>query len=143
MIPGRHKARCISWELGRNANTGTIQGAILFEILDGSCKGEVIEHYMYFTDRSSTYSVKDLTKMGWTGTDIMALTKDDIAVPVEIVVESEEFNSQQRLRVRFVNKIGGFQGSKVSLQGSDAEDFARKIKGIALQARTEEDDLPF
>lgn len=107
-----YRAKAKSWDLGQ-AETGTDQVAIEFEVVEGDFRGSRITWYGFFTDKTEERTLESLRICGWTGTDLSNLTGLDANV-VEIVCEPEDGKAdpetgevKSRLRVRWVNRAGG------------------------------------
>lgn len=110
MENGIYRARAKSWALAE-AKTGSVQVAVLFELLTEGMVGQTITWYGFWTDKTWERTVESLKYCGWEGddpSDLQGLDKNE----VDLVVENESYEDEQgitrtRPRVRWVNRPGG------------------------------------
>ncbi len=111
--PGKYLAKCVddpsAVRFGR-AKTGSEQIALTFALVDDSGRvdhGATIDWVGSFAnDKSTEITIKALRACGWTGNDLTDLRGIN-DLEVELDVQLEEYQGEQRLRVRWVNKPGG------------------------------------
>jgi hypothetical protein len=102
---GCYRAKVVSKDFNE-AKTGTIQLVIGFEVTqEGDQKGNTITGFFPCTENSMSYTVEKMRALGWKGVDL-----DDLSTlgteEADIVVKSESYNGESRLKVAFVNKPG-------------------------------------
>ena len=100
---GTYRAKLLDKQLCE-AKTGTSQIALSFEVVEGPHAGEHITDFASLTDKALKYTIEKLRATGWRGVDLTQLESAGSA-ECYIVVQSEEYQGQQRLRVRFVNAL--------------------------------------
>lgn len=125
MEPGTYKAKPIAAKYGKSG-TGIHQIGVRLEITDGEFAGESRVWYGSFTPKAEKLTFQAMEAMGYTGgnpLDLSCLTE-----PVSIVVDYEEYNGEERLKVKFVNRLGGIT-MKEDLSAADAQSFADHFKG--------------
>ncbi len=138
MVPkAKYTARAIGSSFGIAESSNNYQVGIPFRIVEGEHANEEIIWFGHFTEKTEERTLESLTHLGWTGdmlTDLEALDEEGAAkmLPdlVEIVVEVEaDRDGVDRLKVRWVNKIGGgrFAFAK-PLQGADLKAFASQMR---------------
>lgn len=128
---GTYRARGITGALGFT-NNGNPQVAVRLQITDQAHSGETITWYGYFTDNTTERTLDSLRILGWAADELSDLTGID-ANEVEIVVDEEEYNGQQKLRVRWINEI---RGPLVAPMTADQlRVFSAKMKGAAVAAK--------
>jgi|WetSurSiteA1Bulk_404760.scaffolds.fasta_scaffold17502_2 hypothetical protein len=146
--PGKHKAKAIEFGIGK-ANTGMHQIGILFELSETK---ETITWYGHFSDAAYPYTVKAMRTCGWEGCDLTDLN-DLKRNEVILVVDFEEYQGKQALKVKFINSIGSIAMSE-SIEGADLISFANQMKGKILGLNlnskpkprpklSTDDDVPF
>jgi hypothetical protein len=134
LTAGTFRARAVDGEFGFSSKN-TEQIAVRFQILEGPCRGETITWYGFFnTPENATRAMQVLRRCGWQAndlTDLRGLTD----LEVELVLEEEEYEGKKRIRVKWVNEIGG--GPTLSRKMDDAQKraFANRMKGIAASIK--------
>lgn len=151
MIPaGKYVARAQNAEFGVSGQKGTDQVVVTFEIREGEHKGDVIDWYGFFTEKTGQRTVESLRHCGCTfpGDDVFDTaglgTKD-----VQIVVEHEEYKGQTKARVQWVNELGaGLKPMETAAKAS----FKDRMKATLLLVKQQrpalteaeaEDDIPW
>jgi hypothetical protein len=128
---GKYLARAKQWAF-TEASTGTPQVYIYFELEDGGS----ISHFLAMSPKAFEYSMKALTTLGYSGTDVVNdLERADAGLDknqVELVVEHEEYEGKVRARVKWINSLGG--GFKPLDAGKKAS-FAQEMRARALAFR--------
>ena len=114
---GRFKARPRSWAVEENRNTGTLQLAMTFAIAE-AWTGQAWEDwspydlektgYFYLAKKDGSPNeacIRALREaLGWDGLDLEALQNTDWTQKVvQITTGFEDYNGEQRLKVRFIN----------------------------------------
>lgn len=134
---GTYRARPIADEVQFGyTKRGTEQIAIPVRIVDGECAGQVVTWFGTFAEGKATeIAIKALRACGWQGSDLSNL--DGIgAVEVEAEIAYETWEGQERMKVRWLNPIGGGR-VKLEQPMTDAQRraFATRLKGAALAVK--------
>lgn len=117
------KAVPTAWGLS-GEEIGKEQFAIAFKILEGADTNKTITWYGTFaSDAAFEYTVKQIKKCGWTGSDLS--TAELAEEPVSILIEDEEFEGKVRTKVKAVGSGGG--GVK-QMDPNRARTFALKMQ---------------
>jgi hypothetical protein len=106
LVAGKYKALVTSFEFGES-ETGKSFIMLTFEVQEGTYAGEVINCWKYLTENTATYTIQSLRVCGWKGSELNEEMEGLGELPVEIVVESETYNGKDRLKVKYINQIGG------------------------------------
>lgn len=131
---GRHAVRVVSHILGRSS-TGTPHIAVLFE----DAAGDRITWYGYLSDAAMERTLHSLQVLGWNPLqddgriDRLNGTEALVGAEAEIVVESEVYNGEARMKVKWVNEVGG-GGLGEGMAPDDANAFAASIRAKILSA---------
>jgi hypothetical protein len=137
MQPGRYRAKAIGHKLGK-ASTGNEQVLVNFEVTDGEHKGRIVYWYGTFTEASIERTLESLEHAGWDGVSLSQMSGLGDR-EVELVMENElGQDGQNRLRVRWVNKMGG--AMKVELDRGGVMALEERIKGAMLARKQKRDD---
>lgn len=132
MIPaGKYKARPICWGLSESKQ-GSEQFQIEFEIQDPNVapSDRVWSWWGKFSsEKAEEISFKAMKACGWNGTDLEHVELDPTR-DVELVIESETYEGKTRMRVQWVNAIGG-GGIQYALPSDRARKFAERMKARA------------
>lgn len=138
-----YRVRAIACSFGVSEDKGTTQIAVECQVAEGEFTGETIAWVGHFTEKTVARTFESLFNFGWAGDDLSELGELDEAratemLPseVDIVCEPEEYQSEWKLRVRWVNKPGaGKFEFKAPLTGSALKAFAAQMKGTIRGAR--------
>jgi len=133
MKAGTYQVQVVDFDLGYS-ETGTEQAAIRFSVLEGQeCEGETIVGYLFFSERAVERAIQTLRKMGWTGMDIGCISTDDLQNTMEIVVDTEQYNGKDVLKVKWI-QLPGERGAlqKNSMNDNQRLDFSERMRGIAM-----------
>lgn len=137
-----YPARVIDKKLGQS-DSGSEFIALLFEVTEGECKGQKASGRLFFTEKTIERTLESLEYCGWNGYSIAEL--DGLgSKEVEIVLDYEEYEGKQYLRVKWINKPRGAQ-VKRELDRGGVLALDERIKGamIARRQSREEDGPPF
>ncbi|MBA3843623.1 MAG: hypothetical protein H0X39_13610 [Actinobacteria bacterium] len=126
------------------SQNGNRQIALTFEVSQGEHAGETITWIAAFhntPDKKGRTGVdriiESLQYLGWTGDEIAELVDIDearVAVlfpnEVELACSVEEYDGNTRLRVNWVNRLGGGRFTfKEPLKGADLKSFSSQMRG--------------
>lgn len=140
MQKSKYNAKAVAASLGKT-NEGKPQIGITCEVIDHPDHvGETITWFGYFTEKTEDRTIESLQHFGWTGDDLSELADLDaeacarlLPTPVSLVCEPDEYDGRVKLKVQWVNKLGGAFAFKAPLEGADLKTFAaqmrRKIRG--------------
>lgn len=122
---GTYRARAVEAELGY-ASTGTEQVAVSFELLEGDAAGQRITWYGYFSDKGAARTIESLKHCGWDGNleDLSTVGCQEC----QIVLDWEEFNGRESLRVKWVNGLGQGLAVKNRMDPAQRAAFAQRMK---------------
>jgi hypothetical protein len=147
MKDGKYLAVAIDTALAVSDN-GTEQVAVQFRLSGGQeDAGQTITWYGYCTDAAMERTVKGLRNMGWTGNDVSVFecpTENEVSqlLPneVQLVLQTEEYNGHERLKVAWVNKIG--IAVKNKLEGSAAKALGARMRAACAALPTDKSSAP-
>ena len=113
-------------------------------VAEGEEIGKEIVWRGYVTPNAFENTIKTLTKaFGWDG-DIEALTAEKSdpfsGKEVQVVCEEEEYEGQTRIKVRWLNAVGGGAVKLDKEKLANLAKLAKKAKAIAAQVKAESDD---
>jgi hypothetical protein len=129
MKPGTYKARAKEWALGMSKN-GKEQIALMFEVTSGEYAGQSITWFGYFTETAVDRTLDSLRHCGWASDNLTEL--DSLSAnEVELVLDSEEFEGKERLKVKWVNRASRL-ALKEQMSPQAAAAFAAKLRGKAV-----------
>lgn len=119
---------------GRSSN-GNEQVAVVFHVIDGPRTGDRLTWTGTFTERATEITMKALRAAGWATDDLTDMSgvgdKD-----VDLAVGMEEYEGQQRERVKWVNEPGGGKFAfKQPVEGGELRALASRVKGAAVASR--------
>lgn len=132
LVAGKFRAKGASGGLGYTSGDQP-QVAVELHILDPDYAGETITWFGYFTDKTQERTFETLRLLGWKGDDLSDLTgiTDN---EVSVVIEEDEYQGDVRLKVKWINKVGGL-ALKTPMTPEQAKAFAIQMKGNALASR--------
>jgi hypothetical protein len=134
---GRHHVTVVSHIL-RKSSGGTPSVAVLFE--STAQIGDRITWDGYLTDAALERTIASLRILGWDPAEhdgkVESLHGTDIlkGAEAEIVVELEEYNGQQRPKVKWVNAVGG-GGLGEGMAAEDVMAFSASLRQKVLSAQ--------
>lgn len=132
LVPGTYTARAVSAALGLT-DSGKEQIAIDFVVLDEGFAGQHITYYGYFTEKTEDRTLESLRYCGWRGDDLTDLSGID-ANEVRIECENDTYEGKTRLKVAWVNGMGGL-ALKTPMTPDQTRAFAARMKAKAAASR--------
>ena len=137
LAPGHYKARAIDGDFGV-AGTGTKQAAVSFEIADGEAKGQRITWYGYFTPSTSERTIESLRHCGCTFPDdrldnLEGLSSNEVVLVLE--EDGTDENGDPRVKVRWVNRLGGGVALGTRLSEQEKRALAAEMRGFVVASR--------
>lgn len=128
---GKYVAQAISAELGV-ADTGTELVAVLFEIVEGECKGEKVTWRGYFTEKTQRRAIESLKHCGWRGDWETFDGIGDCEVQLDVQEDRDMRTGEFRgTRVAWVNPSR--TGVKNSMDAATRAQFAARMKGVVSE----------
>lgn len=152
--PGTYIARAVSAELGYTSG-GKEQVGVTFEIAEGEHKGNRLGWYGYFhTEDTSNRTLESLEIAGWTGEGRFQEFRGLGSTECQIVVSHNEYQGKTRVKVDWVNRIGG-AFMKSQMDQTQRDSFEARIESAMMARKTKReqeaaegpnevsDDIPF
>lgn len=132
MKAGIHHGRATQWHAGYSGEKNTPGVFVMFEIVDGDCRGESISWCGWLTDNAARRTIESLRYMGWKGNDLDKLdTITANVVDLDVQPETDR-EGRERLRVCWVNPLGGSVQIIAPLATeADKRAFASRFRDIA------------
>jgi hypothetical protein len=136
-IKARYTAKAIQCWFIDVESSGNVQIAVQCEVTDGEHAGERISWTGTFAPGKATeIAMKALKEsFGWPGDDLAELDKADEAAcatllpnQVELSCDMDEYNHEYKLKVKWVNPVGGGRFG-TPLAGDKLKAFAAKMRG--------------
>jgi hypothetical protein len=122
---GTYRAKLTSKEWCKSSK-GAEQLALAFEVVDGAQVGNHITEFLSFSDAALQYTEKKMRTLGWTGVDLEDLSTLGSA-EVDIVVQPEVWEGNERMRVKFINAPGSI-GTITPLGDGERKAFAARMR---------------
>lgn len=127
--PGNYIARALKpATLEKSPKQGTPCVRVTFQLSDG---GAAIDWVGWLTEKTKDRTVESLEYMGFDGTDLSTVTKNE----VQLVIEPEEYENDKgekktAMRVKWVNRIGG--GAMSALDAAEEQRIRQDLRGLIL-----------
>lgn len=150
MTPGRYTVKAIDAALCE-ASTGTPQVEVVFQVTEGECIGETISWFGFLTDAALPYTLRSLRFTGFEGNDLSDLESVG-SQECSITVKEDTWEGETRLKVEWVNDLGGIRSKAMSDPANFAKQMMAKIaaleagqkpKEASLDEVLQNDDVPF
>ena len=126
--PGEYRARAVKGALGVSQN-GNEQVGVEFELIE--VPGQHITWYGTFTDAAFDIAMRGLRSAGMTGDDLSDFSWVEKAPEVMLVVDHETYQGKTKVKVKFINSLGGL-AMKKPLEGVEARSFAERMRAKVL-----------
>jgi hypothetical protein len=139
LVPGTYAARAIEADLGETSK-GDPQVAVLLQVVDEAFAGETITWFGSFTDKAKPFTFAALRTLGWSSDDVSDLTgvTDN---EVKVVLEEDTYDGKTRLRVKWINRLGGL-ALKTPMSADRKKAFAAQMRGDAILSRQSAGQAP-
>ena len=127
--PGRYTATVQSAELGQS-DKGT-------PFLSLACKtdqGEELTAYLYLSDAAVERTVKTLREVFAFDNSFESVVQQVTGKPCSIVVEAEEYEGKTRMKIKWVNSVGGSSAKPLDNAASLLAQLSAKAKRIPAAA---------
>lgn len=128
--PGRYTATVQSAELGQSAEKGTPFLALLCQ----TEQGEDLTAFLYLSDAAFERTTKTLREVFGFDNDFETVVEQVTGKECSIVVEAEEYEGKERMRIKWVNPVGGGAGKPLENAGSLLAQLSAKAKRIPVAA---------
>lgn len=131
------------------SDNGNVQIAVEFEVIDHpEFAGETITWIGHFTDLTEERTLESLQIAGWQGDDVSELAgvqgSQVLQDTVSLACDVEEYNGEQRLRVRWVNRPRGRFQFKQEADERALRDLGARLRNTvrSLRAGGDQDRRP-
>lgn len=130
--PGRYTATIESAELGQSEAKGTP----FLSLLCKTAEGEELTAYLYLSDAAFERTTKTLREVFAFDNNFETVVAQVTGKECSIVVEAEEYEGKTRMRVKWINAVGGSSGKPLENAGSLLAQLSAKAKRIPAAAPT-------
>lgn len=127
--PGRYTATVESAELGQSEAKGTPYLSLLCK----TTEGEDLTAYLYLSDAAFERTTKTLREVFGFDNNFEKVVEQVTSKECSIVVEAEEFEGKSRMKVKWINTVGG-SGKPLENAGSLLAQLSAKAKRIPSAA---------
>ena len=128
--PGRYTATAKTVDLGQSAEKGTPYVSILFE----NEQGEDLTAFLYLSDAALERTVRTLREVFGFNDDFGTVKEQVTGKRASIVVEAEEYEGKSRMKVKWINTVGGSSGKPLENAGSLLAQLSARAKRIPAAA---------
>ena len=128
--PGRYTATAKTVDLGQSAEKGTPYVSILFE----TEQGEDLTAFLYLSDAALERTVRTLREVFGFNDDFGTVKEQVTGKQASIVVEAEEYEGKSRMKVKWINTVGGSSGKPLENAGTLLAQLSAKAKRIPASA---------
>ena len=129
--PGRYTATVESAELGQSE-----KGTPLLALLCKTDQGEELTAYLYLSDAAVERTVKTLREVFAFDNSFESVVQQVTGKPCSIVVEAEEYEGKSRMKVKWINTVGGVSGKPLENAVSLLAQLSARAKRIPAAAPT-------
>ena len=126
---GRHTATVESAELGQSE-----KGTPFLSLLCKNEQGEELTAYLYLSDAAIERTVKTLREVFGFDNNFESVVQQVTGKPCSIVVEAEEYEGKTRMKVKWVNTVGGSSAKPLDNAASLLASLSAKAKRIPAAA---------
>ena len=130
--PGRYTATVESAELGQSEAKGTPYLSLLCK----TAEGEELTAYLYLSDAAFERTTKTLREVFGFDNNFETVVAQVTGKECSIVVEAEESEGKTRMRVKWINAVGGSSGKPLENAGSLLAQLSAKAKRIPAATPT-------
>lgn len=132
IAPGKYRAKALTAELGF-AKSGNEQVLVNFQITEpGPHQNHEIAWYGTVTENTAKRVIESLLLTGWDGQDyeyFTGLGTNEVSLVIEEEVDQQ---GKPRVRVKWINKIGGASLTN-QMNPVERKTFAARMKGIVTE----------
>ena len=128
--PGRYTATVETAELGQSEAKGTPYLSLLCK----TAEGEELTAYLYLSDAAFERTTKTLREVFGFDNNFETVVAQVTGKECSIVVEAEEFEGKTRMKVKWVNTVGGSAGKPLENAGTLLAQLSAKAKRIPSAA---------
>ena len=130
--PGRYTATVETAELGQSEAKGTPYLSLLCK----TAEGDELTAYLYLSDAAFERTTKTLREVFGFDNNFETVVAQVTGKECSIVVEAEEYEGKTRMRVKWINAVGGSSGKPLENAGSLLAQLSAKAKRIPAAAPT-------
>lgn len=133
------------WLQFSRASTGNAQVLLSFELADGSR----IQGFFAITPAAAEYTLAKLHSCGFTGASFRAMAGQTPNGKVELVIEHQEYRGKTQVRIKFINRQGGFSiKAEDRLAPDELDELSEMVapqgfEGPSPTQSKHDDDIPF
>ncbi len=127
--PGRYTATVQSAELGQSE-----KGTPFLALLCKTEQGEELTAYLYLSDAAIERTVKTLREVFGFDNDFEKVVEQVTGKPCSIVVEAEEYEGKTRMKIKWVNTLGGSSAKPLDNAASLLAQLSARAKRIPAAA---------
>ena len=127
---GRYTATAKTVDLGQSAEKGTPYVSILFE----TEQGEDLTAFLYLSDAALERTVRTLREVFGFNDDFGTVKEQVTGKQASIVVEAEEYEGKSRMKVKWINTVGGGSGKPLENASTLLAQLSAKAKRIPAAA---------
>ena len=129
--PGRYTATVESAELGQSE-----KGTPFLALLCKTDQGEELTAYLYLSDAAVERTVKTLREVFAFDNSFESVVQQVTGKPCSIVVEAEEYEGKTRMKVKWVNSVGGSSAKPLENSATLLAQLSAKAKRIPAATPT-------
>lgn len=127
--PGRYTATVESAELGQSE-----KGTPFLALICKTEQGEELTAYLYLSDAAVERTVKTLREVFGFDNNFETVVAQVTGKECSIVVEAEEYEGKTRMKVKWVNAVGGWSGKPLENAESLLPQLSARAKRIPAAA---------
>ena len=127
--PGRYTATVESAELGQSE-----KGTPFLALLCKTDQCEELTAYLYLSDAAVERTVKTLREVFAFDNSFESVVQQVTGKPCSIVVEAEEYEGKTRMKIKWVNSVGGSSAKPLDNAASLLAQLSAKAKRIPAAA---------
>lgn len=134
IAPGKYRAKALTAELGF-AKSGNEQVLVSFQITEpGPHQNHEIAWYGTVTENTAKRVIESLLLTGWDGVDyeyFTGLGTNEVSLVIEEEIDNQ---GKPRVRVKWINKIGGASLTN-QMDRAQRTTFAARMRGVVAEVR--------
>lgn len=127
--PGRYTATVESAELGQSE-----KGTPFLALLCKTEQGDELTAYLYLSDAAVERTIKTLREVFAFDNNFESVVQQVTGKPCSIVVEAEEYEGKTRMKVKWVNSVGGSSAKPLENSATLLAQLSAKAKRIPAAA---------
>ena len=134
LVAGSYKARAVSADMITSSKKNTPGVTVTLRVEDeGPFKGELTDWTGWLTDGTKARTAESLALMGFDGTDLTTVTRNEVV----IVVEDEEWTTEKgekrtTPRVRWINDPSRGGAKFAAMDPAQKQSMLSELRGLVL-----------